>query len=417
MSEDNKFPGPPPPDDFSKTTPNVNLGGVDDGAKNDWNKTNYNFPKQPVADDWGKTVTNIRPIDTSGDDFGKTVLPGSQQHVATPDWGLTSPNVRVNPADIGSTPEDFGGSAGYDKTTPYFRLPEAEREKYQNLPPTPTEKAEQEKKEQEAAGGTPGWVWVALGLFGMFVFAMVILGAVYFLIYRDTDFEVTVRRVPPGSRILVNGSQWGVTSPDDTRKLTNLEVGKKHTISIVHPNQECTPQEVQSKEGEDQTMDAKCAEIPPPPGEKCENFDIGEHDKAERCHNKALDDLPDPFTAQQLVDALNILIINFDIGKHDIPSDRLAALKKAAGFIAKFQQREPTIVLEVGGHTDSDGSPATNNPLSDRRAAAVKDQLVKFGVKDSGLQTRGYGADKPKVPNDSDKNKYANRRIQYSIVR
>lgn len=417
MSEDNKFPGPPP-DDFSKTTPNINIGGGGaDEEKYDWDKTNYNFPKQPTGDDWGKTVTNIRPIDTSGEDFGKTMLPGSQQAPQTPDWGLTAANVRVNSADIGSTPEEFGGSAGYDKTTPYFRLPEAERAKYQNLPPTPTEKAEQEKREREAAGGIPTWVWAAAGIFGMFTFAVLVLGVVFFLIYRDSDFEVAVRSAPPGSRIVIDDNfQWGVTKEDGTLLLTNLKIGK-HSVKIVHPNWECKPMEVESKSGETpEPLEARCTEIPPQPGEDCGNFNPGEFEKAERCYNMALDKLPENFTAEELIAALNILIINFDSGKFDIPSDRLAALKKGAGFIVKLQQRDPKLVLEVGGHTDSTSTPAINNPLSENRAVAVKQQLVRFGVTDAGLQTRGYGADQPKFDNNTDQGKFLNRRIQYSIV-
>ena len=103
MSENDKNPAPPP-DDFSKTTPNINIGG-DAGGHNDWDKTNYNLPKQPAADDWGKTVTNIKPIDTESQDFGKTFYPGSQQQAPrTPEWGMTEANVRINPADIGSAP-------------------------------------------------------------------------------------------------------------------------------------------------------------------------------------------------------------------------------------------------------------------------------------------------------------------------
>jgi outer membrane protein OmpA-like peptidoglycan-associated protein len=414
VSEDNKFPGPPP-DDFSKTTPNVNIGGNDDSQRNDWDKTNYNFPKQPTGDDWGKTVTNIRPIDTSGEDFGKTILPGSQPAPQTPDWGLTAANVRVNPADIGSTPEEFGGGVGYDKTTPYFRLPEAERAKYQNLPPTPTEKAEQEKKEREAAGGIPGWMWAGAGMFAMFTFAILILGLVYFLVIRDTYFNVTVRQAPPGSRITVDDKNWGVTREDGTHELTNLNPGKR-IIKIIHANYECKEHEVNGEAGvTPEPVVARCTAIKLPP-QDCETFNPGEFDKAERCYNMALDNLPDAFTAEDLINALNILIINFEVNKYDIPPDRLAALQKGAGFIKKLQQRDPTIVLEVGGHTDSDGSPATNNPLSQNRATAVKNQLVRYGVNDAGLQTRGYGADKPKFDNNTDKNKFLNRRIQYSIV-
>ena len=417
VSEDNKFPGPPP-DDFSKTTPNINIGGGSDEPQYDWDKTNYNLPKQPTGDDWGKTVTNIKPIDTSGQDFGKAIYPGSQGGAPqTPDWGMTAANVNVNPADIGSAPEDFGPTPAYAKTTPYFQLPEAERAKYQNLPPTPTQKAEQEKREQEAKGGIPGWVWAAVGLFSMFTFAVIILGLVWFFVIRATDFEVTVLHAPPGSRITVDDQPWGVTSEDGTRKLTNLRPGPR-TIKIVHANFECRSQVVDGKAGETpEPVVARCTPIPPRPGEDCGTFNPGEFDKAERCYNMALDNLPDPYSAEDLIRALEILIINFEVNKSEIPNDRLAALQKGAGFIKKLQDREPNLVLEVGGHTDSQGTPATNLPLSQRRADAVKAQLVKYGVNANGLQTRGYGAEKPKFDNNTDQGRFLNRRIGYGIVK
>lgn len=418
MSEDNKYPGPPP-DDFSKTTPNINVGGGSDEPQYDWDKTNYNLPKQPAPDDWGKTVANIKPIDTSGQDFGKAIYPGGQQNVpSTPEWGMTNANINVNPADVGSAPEDFGGGGAvpYAKTTPYFQLPEAERAKYQNIPPTPTQKAEQERLEKESKGGIPGWVWVGGGLVTMFFFAVAVLGVVYLLIIRDTSFEVTVRQAPPGSRILVDDQQWGVTSEDGTRKLTNLRPGTR-TIKIVHPNFDCKTTEVKGEAGvTPEPVVARCTAIEEEP-QNCGTFHPGEFDKAERCYYLALERLPDPFTAEELINALNILIINFDSGKYDIPSDRLAALQKGAEYIKKLQQRDPSLVLEVGGHTDSDGPPSVNNPLSQNRANAVKAQLVRYGVTDAGLQTRGYGADKPKFDNNTDQGKFLNRRIQYSIVR
>jgi outer membrane protein OmpA-like peptidoglycan-associated protein len=420
MSENDNFPGPPP-DDFSKTTPNINVGGgANDVADNDWSKTNYNFPKQPAADDWGKTVANIKPIDTEHQDFGKTFYPGSQasqQVPSTPEWGMTQANVKVNPADIGSAPEDFGGNAGYDKTTPYFRLPEAERAKYQNLPPTPTEKAEQERREQAAKGGIPAWLWVAGGLFSMFIFSVVVLAAVYFFLIQETYFEVTVLDTPPGSRLTVDRQPWGLSSEDGSKKLTNLAPGIR-TIEIIHPNYECRPIEVKGEAGVDhEPLKAKCAAKAVEPGEDCGTFSPGEFDKAERCYNMALKNLPDPYTAEDLINALNILIINFESGKHDIPNERLAALQKAAEYIKKLHERQPNLVLEVGGHTDSDGPPSVNEPLSRNRAEAVKNQLVRYGVNQNGLQTRGYGATKPKFDNNTDNGKFLNRRIQYSIVR
>lgn len=406
MSDSKKVPGPPP-DDFSKTTPNINLP-VDSGHA-DWDKTNYNFPRQPTPDDWGKTITNIKPIDTGNQpDYGKTMYPGAQKPKAA-DWGVTQANVNVPNADFAA--DDFGPRD--DKTTPYFKLPEAERAKYQNLPPTPAEQAA--KEESEKKGGIPGWVWVAAGLLGMFFFMILVLGvAGYFLFMRGSSFEAAVKGAPPGSSVLVDDSPWGVTSEDGSIKLANLKAGRRN-IKISHPNFTCEPREVNGGNGvTPEPVIARCQAIAVKATDDCANIKLGEFDKAERCYSAALDALPDPFTADDLVRALNILIINFDSGKSEVPPIRFAALQKGAGFIKKLP---PGIVLEVGGHTDSDGNSASNQTLSDARAAAVKSVLVKFGVTDSGLQTRGYGAGKPKSDNNTDQGKFYNRRIEYSVVR
>ena len=77
----------------------------------------------------------------------------------------------------------------------------------------------------------------------------------------------------------------------------------------------------------------------------------------------------------------------------------------------------PEIVIEVGGHTDSDGTDADNQALSERRAKAVKDALVELGIKESMLVTKGYGESQPKADNTTDDGKFRNRRIQYSIYK
>lgn len=409
MSEDNKIPPPPPPsDDFSKTTPNIPLP-KSELPGNDWDKTNYNFPNQPAADDWGKTQVNIKPIETGGEDFGKTFYPGAKSPAA-PEWGMTEANINVNQ-------DDFGGDRqSYDKTTPYFQLPETERAKYQNLPPTPAEKAAQAEQETKDQGGIPGWVWVSAGLMTMFFFAIVVLLVVYFFILRDTSFEVTVKGAPPGSTVQVDGSPLGVTDEDGSIRLPNLKAGERE-VNVVHPNFTCESRRVTSKDGTNpEPIIARCTAVKAAATDDCLNFQRGDDDKAERCYNSALDALPDPFTAEDLVKALNILIINFDSGKSDVPPVRLAALQKGAGFIKKLPAE---VVLEVGGHTDNVGQPASNQTLSDARAAAVKNALIKFGVSDTTLQTRGYGAIKPRpdADNTTENGRYRNRRIEYSIVK
>ena len=407
MSEDNKFP-PPPPDDFDKTTPNIRLP-QNDAPANDWDKTNYNFPKQPDADEWGKTQINIKPIDTENQDFGKTFYPGAKAP-STPEWGMTEANVNVDPNDFG------GGDQGYEKTTPYFQLPETERAKYQNLPPTPAEKATQHEQEEKEKGGVPGWVWAVAGLMTMFFFAIIILAVVYLFIFKNTSFEVTVKGAPPGSTVQVDGSPLGVTSEDGSFRLQNLKAGERE-IQVVHPNFTCESRRVTSNNGVNpEPIIARCTAVAAKATDDCLNFGRGDDDKAERCYNSALDALPDPFTVEDLIKALNILIINFDSGKSDVPAVRLAALQKGAGFIKKLPSG---VVLEVGGHTDNVGQPASNQTLSDARAAAVKSALVKFGVSDATLQTRGYGATKPRpdADNNTENGRYRNRRIEYSVVK
>lgn len=402
------FKDNPPPDDFSKTTPNVNLPR-DDGDAADWDKTNYKFPKQPAGDDWGKTVTNIKPIDTSGTDLGKTMYPGAK-NVPAADWGVTRADAMD--ADFGTAPDDFGSVN--DKTTPYFQLPEAERAKYQNLPPTPAEQARLEEQEIKEKGGIPNWVWILSGLFIMFFFALVILGVVLYFVTRPTSFEVVVKSPPPGSDIRVDGRSWSVPDAGDAKRLHPLDVGTR-VITIVHPTQECQPRTVEGKGGDVLEIVAQCKEKEADDTENCNEIGIGQEDKAERCYYSALKALPDPFTADQLVAALNILIINFETAKFDIPPHRQAALKKAAEYIQKLP---PSVVLEIGGHTDNRGTETTNLPLSQNRANAVKQYLVSQGAKGEVLQTKGYGASQPRpnTDNNTEQGRFLNRRIQYSVL-
>jgi outer membrane protein OmpA-like peptidoglycan-associated protein len=405
----------PPPDDWEKTRPNINLPKSDDPVITDWDKTNYNYPKQPAPDEWGKTVMNIKPINTSGQDFGKTIYPGAAKQ-PDGDWAATRANINVPDTDFGEAPAESAGA--YGKTTPYFQLPEAEKAKYQDLPPTPTERAAQEAQEQKEKGGIPGWVWVVVGGSVIFIFFLLVLAVVgFFFLWGGSTFEATVKSAPPGSTVFVDDVQWGVTNEDGSIRLLNLRGGRR-TVKITHPNFTCEPREVTGGNGvTPEPIIARCQAVALKQGETCESFQPGEFDKAERCYNKALDDLPDPFTDEALVKALNILIINFESGKYDVPLVRLKALEKGADFIKKLQQREPKTILEIGGHTDSDGNDASNQTLSENRANAVKAILVRYGVNAAGLQTRGYGESQAKYDNNSEQGKFLNRRIQYSIVK
>ena len=125
----------------------------------------------------------------------------------------------------------------------------------------------------------------------------------------------------------------------------------------------------------------------------------------------ALSALKPGFTANELVAALNLEIINFASGSSNIPKESEELLKKSAEAI---KAAPAGTKLEVGGYTDNKGAAAGNVKLSQSRAAAVMAYLVKNGVKSDGLMAKGHGADNPKASNDTEEGRFQNRRIEFS---
>lgn len=104
--------------------------------------------------------------------------------------------------------------------------------------------------------------------------------------------------------------------------------------------------------------------------------------------------------------------INFDVSLATITADSTPVLEK----IASTLQSCPAARMEIGGHTDSDGDDAANQALSEARAGAVRDWLVKAGASASAISAKGYGETKPLAANDTDENKARNRRIEFRVV-
>ncbi len=70
--------------------------------------------------------------------------------------------------------------------------------------------------------------------------------------------------------------------------------------------------------------------------------------------------------------------------------------------------------LKIGvyGHTDNKGSDAVNTPLSEKRAAAVKAYLLKKGLKEDRIESKGFGSAKPVADNNTEAGKAKNRRVE-----
>jgi OOP family OmpA-OmpF porin len=84
--------------------------------------------------------------------------------------------------------------------------------------------------------------------------------------------------------------------------------------------------------------------------------------------------------------------------------------------IVSFMILNPSISIELGGHTDDVGSDAANMELSQKRAKSVYDYLINAGVAATKLKYKGYGETKPVVPNTNDENRAKNRRIEFKVL-
>ena len=77
--------------------------------------------------------------------------------------------------------------------------------------------------------------------------------------------------------------------------------------------------------------------------------------------------------------------------------------------------RDLTLLIE--GHTDSVGSDAYNQQLSERRAESVKAYLVSKGIAESRIETKGYGESQPVTSNDTEAGRAKNRRVELKEIK
>ena len=109
---------------------------------------------------------------------------------------------------------------------------------------------------------------------------------------------------------------------------------------------------------------------------------------------------------------ITLLGVNFESN-----SDRLLpGASKVLNDAAATLRKNPSIKVEVAGHTDSDGAAAFNEGLSTRRATTVHDYLVSNGIAVDRLSVRGYGETQPIADNTSRAGKAQNRRVVLRIL-
>ena len=84
--------------------------------------------------------------------------------------------------------------------------------------------------------------------------------------------------------------------------------------------------------------------------------------------------------------------------------------------IADIMERYPDFNMTISGHTDNTGSASANQVLSEKRAKACYDFLVKKGVPLVRMSFSGYGESRPISTNENEKGRSLNRRVEFNLL-
>lgn len=105
--------------------------------------------------------------------------------------------------------------------------------------------------------------------------------------------------------------------------------------------------------------------------------------------------------------------ILFDSGKASFLKQTYPVLQSIVAILKEY----PASKFSIEGHTDSDGSDAFNQKLSEDRAAAVKNYLIENGIASDRLSSAGFGESKPIDTNKTKKGKANNRRVEVKLIK
>lgn len=104
--------------------------------------------------------------------------------------------------------------------------------------------------------------------------------------------------------------------------------------------------------------------------------------------------------------------IFFETGSSTLKEESFAELNR----VVEFMKNNPTVKIELGGHTDNIGTDAINNKLSQDRVNSVQKYLTEKGVSADRMVAKGYGKSKPVASNDTDEGRQQNRRVEFIIL-
>ncbi len=104
--------------------------------------------------------------------------------------------------------------------------------------------------------------------------------------------------------------------------------------------------------------------------------------------------------------------IYFDFDKTTLKNESFPELNKVVDLL----KQNPSVEIEISGHTDNKGSDEYNETLSQGRSEAVVSYIISQGIDSYRLTARGYGESKPIDTNDSDEGRANNRRVEFTVM-
>jgi outer membrane protein OmpA-like peptidoglycan-associated protein len=114
-------------------------------------------------------------------------------------------------------------------------------------------------------------------------------------------------------------------------------------------------------------------------------------------------------TAKGLV--ANMPDVLFETAQYSLKAGAREVLAKLSGIVLAY----PSLMLDVGGYTDSVGTDASNQTLSENRAGAVRDFLISQGIVRTSIASHGFGEGSPVATNDTVAGRQQNRRVELVV--
>ena len=124
---------------------------------------------------------------------------------------------------------------------------------------------------------------------------------------------------------------------------------------------------------------------------------------------------PEVYQPEYPLSLLNGFTIYFDSDEHNVDSVR--NLKRSLNTVVNVLSANVRTNVSIEGHTDSTGSSAYNQSLSEKRANYVKKHLRDAGISANRLSTKAFGETRPKASNTTKEGRTANRRVELKVAR